>query len=136
MPIKKSKKIRYSQIRFINKSKNKSKTQKRCMDVEGGYIGENGRIILYSCHNGPNQKLHYNRKTKRIQIKSSRKCIDLDNHGRLVQNTCSSSKKTQKWIKRKNKWISVANNKCIGLTKFRHTEKDPKTLGDLVTIPC
>ena len=106
------------------------------MDVEGGYNGENGRIILYSCHNGPNQKLHYNRKTKRIQIKSSRKCIDLDNHGRLVQNTCSSSKKTQKWIKRKNKWISVANNKCISLTKFRNTEQDPKTLGNLVTIPC
>jgi hypothetical protein len=70
-------------------------------------------------------------------MKSSGKCVDLDNNNeRLVQNTCSDSKKTQKWIKRKNKWISVANNKCIGLTKFRYKEQDPKTLGSLVTTPC
>ena len=115
-----------------------NKTHKRCMDVEGGYKGDNGRIILYPCHTGPNQKFHHNRKTKQLMIKSSGKCVDLLGD-RLVQNTCSSSKKTQKWIKRKNNWISVTNNKCIRLSRSRSKislEKDPKTFGDLVTKKC
>ena len=123
----KTKTKRYNKIKIPNNSR------KRCMDVAGGYKGDNGRIILYPCHNGPNQKFHYNRKTKQIKNKFSQKCVDLDNYGRLVQNTCSS-KKTQKWIKRKNNWISVANNKSIKLNKSisRCREHDTRILGDLI----
>ena len=116
---------------FIFLRKNKNKSRKKCMDVEGGYKGNNGRIILYPCHNGSNQKFHYNRKIKQLQNKSSKKCVDINNQERLVQKTCSNRKKTQKWIKRKHKWISLANNKPIKLAKSI-SEKDPKVTGDLV----
>jgi hypothetical protein len=124
---------KYNSIKI---GKNK-KTQKKCMDVSGGYKGNNGRIILYPCHNGPNQKFHYNRTTKQLKNKYSKKCVDLDNTGRLVQQKCASSK-TQKWIKRKTNWISLKNKKCIGLEKSRSRcrEQDPKVLGDLVTKRC
>jgi len=107
---------------------NKNKT-KKCMDVEGGFTGNNGRIILYPCHPGPNQKFHYNRKTKQLRIKSSGKCVDIGSENKLVQNKCSSSKKTQKWIKRKNNWVPYINKKLK--IKLSRKEKDPKTLGDL-----
>lgn len=68
------------------------------MDIEGGYKGDNGRIIVYPCHSGANQKFHHNRKTKQVMIKSSGKCVDLLGD-RLVQNTCSSSKKHTKMDK-------------------------------------
>ena len=85
-----------------------------CMDVEGGNLGEDIRVISFPCHSGPNQKFQYNKKTNQIISKHSHKCIDLDLvKNRLYQKTCSVAKKTQKWRKKRNHWISLANRKCI-----------------------
>jgi hypothetical protein len=62
--MRKSYKKSYKSIRILSKNK----SRKMCMDVEGGYTGDNGRIISYPCHNGPNQKFHYNRKTKQLHL--------------------------------------------------------------------
>jgi ribosomal protein S4 len=87
-----------------------------CMDVEGGNLEEDARVVSFPCHSGPNQKFRYNKKTKQIVSKHSRKCVDLDLvKNRLYQKTCSVAKKTQKWRKKRNQyqWISLANHKCI-----------------------
>ena len=85
-----------------------------CMDVEGGNLGEDARVISFPCHYGPNQKFRYNYKTKQIISKHSRKCVDLDLvKNRIYQKTCSVAKKTQKWRKKQNHWFSLANRKCI-----------------------
>lgn len=84
-----------------------------CMDVEGGNLGENARIIRFPCHKGKNQKFHYN-KTRQLIAHHSGKCVDNLN-GRLYQKTCSSAKSTQKWRKsqKKNTLVSLADRKCV-----------------------
>lgn len=116
----------------INK---KNKSRKMCMDVEGGFTGDNGRIISYPCHNGPNQKFHYNRKTKQLRNKLSQKCIELKN-GLLIQNKCNRSKKTQKFYKHKKNWVSCMNKYKIReiRTLSRCREQDPNVQGDLVVL--
>ena len=102
--------------RFRNMTikKRDRKRVRHCMDVEGGDLGENARIIRYPCHNGTNQKFHYNKKTKQLIAKHSRKCVE-NIDGRLYQRKCSSKKYTQKWkkSKRKNSWVSLADHKCV-----------------------
>ena len=85
--------------------------RKRCMDVEGGNIGENARMVSFPCHTGPNQQFKYNKNTKQIIAKHSGKCVDIVKN-RLFQKTCSA-KKTQKWTQKNKKWRSLANRKCI-----------------------
>jgi len=85
------------------------------MDVEGGYNYDNARVIHYPCHNGPNQKFVYNKKNKHIIAKSSRKCLDINKHKKIIQKTCSLKKKSQKWTRKKNKWMSLVNKKCIAV---------------------
>jgi len=92
-------------IRISNKNK------KYCLDVVANQKGNRVPIIVYPCHNGPNQKFTYNRKTRRIKSKSTNKCMELINN-RVVQNKCNS-KKTQKWIYKKKHWISLSNKKCL-----------------------
>jgi hypothetical protein len=42
--------------KWIHKKKHwMSISNRQCLDVEGGYF-ENGRLITYPCHKGPNQK--------------------------------------------------------------------------------
>ena len=107
------------------------KFNKDCMDIEGGYTGNNGRVILYPCQNTVNQKFRYKPKTKQIISKSSKKCIDILSK-RLIQNKCYTNKKSQKWKKRNKKWVSTTNNKTIKLRIPLKKEIDPKTKGDLV----
>jgi hypothetical protein len=90
------------------------KTMRYCMDVEGGNLGENARIVRYPCHSGKNQKFHYNKTTKQIVAQHSGKCVE-NVDGRLFQRKCSSKKYTQKWRKGKknNRMISLSDRKCI-----------------------
>jgi len=70
-------------------------------------------VFIYPCHTGSNQKFQYNRKTRQIRSVSSNKCIDISPDNRIVQGTCNSRKKTQKWKRSKGRWRSVYNKKCI-----------------------
>lgn len=92
----------YRQIRSSRKS--------RCLDVPGG-IRKNGiPLIRWPCHSGPNQKFAYNRKTRQLRNKMTRKCVD-HKKGRLIQNRCSAKSKSQKWRKTKRGYVSVSNPK-------------------------
>ena len=98
-------------FRSIPIKKNKTR---RCMDVEGGNRNDNARLIGYPCHGGPNQKFRYNSKTKHLVAKHSKKCLE-NIGGRIYQKTCDPVKKTQKWMRKKGKWMSLSNKKYIGL---------------------
>ena len=67
-----------------------------CLDVEGGSKANGAPILAYPCHKGANQLFHYNRKTKQLRNKHSRKCIEKRN-GRLVQYGCNPRTRRQKW---------------------------------------
>ena len=79
-----------------------------CLDVEGGSMKNGAPLILYPCHSGPNQQFSYNRKTRQIKTKMSKKCLDIKK-GRVVQNTCNSKRKSQKWRRTKKHYVSVSN---------------------------
>ena len=95
----------------VKNNKTKRKNKKYCMDVEFGDRNDNARLIGYPCHNGPNQKFRHNTKTKQLIAKHSGKC--LENVGRILQKRCNPSKKTQKWIQKKGRWMSLSNKKYI-----------------------
>ena len=103
---------------------------KSCMDVEFGERKENARLIGYPCHNGPNQKFRYNSKTKHLVAKHSRKCLE-NVGGRIYQKKCNASKKTQKWMRKKGKWLSMDNKKCISTEEYGNCG-----IPQLVTYPC
>ena len=102
IPIKHNKTVRYN--------------KKYCMDVEFGDRNENARLIGYPCHSGPNQKFRHNKKTKQLIAKHSGLCLE-NTCGRILQKKCDGSKKTQKWIRKKGKWVSLANKQMIGPDK-------------------
>jgi hypothetical protein len=114
----------------IKKNKTIRTNKKYCMDVEFGDKNENARFIGYPCHGGPNQKFRYNNKTKQLIAKHSRKCME-NVAGRIYQKTCDSSKKTQKWIRKKGKWMSMDNKKCVSSEEYGYCGIPP-----LVTYPC
>ena len=104
---------------------------KSCMDVEFGNRNENARLIAYPCHSGPNQKFKYHSNTKQIMAKHSGKCLE-NVDGRIYQKKCNPSKKTQKWIRKKNgKWMSMDNKKCISSEEYGNCG-----IPQLVTYPC
>lgn len=82
-----------------------------CLDVPGGSRKNNTPLIMWPCHSGPNQKFAYNRKTRQIQNKLTRKCLEANRKRGLVQNTCNSKKRTQQWRKTKKHYVSVANKR-------------------------
>ena len=100
--------------RIIHVKKNKTKriNKKYCMDVEGGDTNEYAKIIGYPCHSGPNQKFRHNKKTKQLIAKHSKKCLE-NIGGRIYQTTCNPVKKTQKWMRKKGKWMSLSSKKNI-----------------------
>ena len=63
-----NKKSRFRQIHTSNPD--------YCLDVYGGLKKSNIPIISFKCHTGTNQKFLYNKKTKQIQAKHSKKCFD------------------------------------------------------------
>jgi hypothetical protein len=100
----------------VKKNKTRSSTKKYCMDVEFGDKNENARLIGYPCHGGTNQKFRHNKKTKQLVAKHSRKCLE-NIGGRIYQKKCDPLKKTQKWMRKKGKWVSVFDKKSIGSEK-------------------
>ena len=105
-------------IIHVKKNKTKRNNKKYCMDVEFGDKNENARLIGYPCHGGPNQKFRHNKKTKQLVAKHSRKCLEnIVALGRIYQQKCDPVKKTQKWMRKKGKWVSVFDKKSIGSEK-------------------
>ena len=98
----------------VKKNKTKRNNKKYCMDVEFGDRKENARLIGYPCHSGPNQKFRHNKKTKQLIAKHSGMCLE-NVDGRILQKKCNVSKKTQKWMLKKGKWMSLSNKKYIDL---------------------
>jgi hypothetical protein len=88
---------------------------KYCMDVNGGIKTENNPIIMWPCHGGPNQKFKYNRTSKHIKSRYSKKCVDIAENGMLVQRKCNRRKKTQKWRFKNNNWTN--GKKCMNVMK-------------------
>lgn len=86
------------------------KRKSRCLDVNGGFKKNGTAVIMWPCHSGPNQKFAYNRKTRQLKNKMTKKCVDYK-RGRLVQNTCSARSKSQKWRKTQKHYVSVANKR-------------------------
>jgi hypothetical protein len=118
---------KFSSIRLLKPIQTKKRYY--CMDVEGGSYGDNARVIHYPCHSGPNQKFAYNKKKKHLMVQSSRKCLDIHKN-KIIQKTCNRKKKTQKWTRKKNKWMSLANKKCIGIPE------ENADIGQLVVQNC
>ena len=82
-----------------------------CLDVEGGIRKNNARVIMWPCHSGPNQKFAYNRKTRQLKNKLTRKCVEANQKRGLVQNTCSARSKSQQWRKTKKHYVSLTNKR-------------------------
>jgi hypothetical protein len=82
-----------------------------CLDVEGGSMKNGAPLIMYPCHSGPNQKFAYNRKTRQLKNKMSLKCVEANQKRGLVQNKCSSNKRTQQWRKTKKHYVSLTNKR-------------------------
>jgi hypothetical protein len=127
--------------RIKSKSKSKSKTLKiqstppntqmnYCMDVAGNSRDENTPVIMYPCHNGPNQKFKYNRKTRQIRGVYSNKCLDISSESRIVQRKCNPRKRTQKWKYSKGQFKSVYDKKCLDIEGVDYQK------GQLITWPC
>jgi hypothetical protein len=112
------------------------KTQKYCVDVPGGLRKNNLQTIVYPCHNGPNQKFHYNRRTKTLRNVATRKCLTADK-GRIVQKRCGKNK-TQKFERRGKHWVSLASKnsktRCLDVEGGRYG--DNKNPGKLIAFSC
>lgn len=114
---------------YYSTNNNKTRKNKFCLDVKHGDCCENASVISYPCHNGTNQKFKYNEKTKQIRSQSSKKCLDVErNH--VIQKKCRQTKKTQKWKRIKNQWISLSNKKCMDI------EGEHYHSGHIITYPC
>ena len=85
---------------------------KYCLDVPGGNCNNKLKLIPYKCHNGPNQKFTYNRRTRRLRSLHTGKCVEV-RKDEIIQNKCSRSK-SQKWMRdKKSRWRNAATRKCI-----------------------
>ena len=100
-----------------------------CLDVYGGVKKSNIPVISYKCHTGTNQKFLYNKKTKQIKAKHSKKCFDIRKE-RVVQTKCNTRKKSQKWNYRNKHWISVKNKKCLDVMGGEYNN------GNMIVYPC
>lgn len=96
----------------IKHNKTVKNDKKYCMDVNFGSTNVFANVIGYPCHGGPNQKFRHNKKTKQLIAKHSKKCLE-NIVGRIYQNTCDPVRETQKWIRKKGKWMSLFNKKYI-----------------------
>ncbi len=77
---------------------------KYCLDIHSGSSESNVPLISYQCHKGSNQQFSYNKKTKQIKSKSSKKCLDM-NGMYVVQNKCNSRKKLKNGNIRTNNYV-------------------------------
>lgn len=102
---------------------------KYCLDVEYGSRKNHASVISYPCHRGPNQKFRYNKTTRQLKSQSSRKCLDIVNH-HVVQTACQKKRKTQKWKRHHNRWISLANHRCMDVENGHYPH------GHIITYPC
>ena len=114
---------------YYSSNTKKNRKNKFCLDVKKGDCCQNVSLISYPCHNGTNQKFKYNEKTKHIVAQSSKKCLDVEKI-HVIQKKCRQTKKSQKWKRKKNQWISLANNKCMDI------EGEHYHSGHIVTYPC
>jgi endo-1,4-beta-xylanase len=114
----------YKNIRTGNK--------KYCADVYSGSTKDNIPIISYPCHNGTNQQFAYKKGTKQIHIKSSKKCLDVTNKNRVIQNRCNTRKKSQKWNynPKTKQYISMKNKNCLDVAANKYNN------GNLIVYPC
>jgi len=97
------------------------------MDIVGNRTRKNTPVIMYPCHNGPNQQFRYNKKTNQIRGRFSKKCVDISKN-RIVIQKCKSSKNTQKW-KYKNKRLKTKLG-CLDV------ERGDYHNGSLIVYPC
>lgn len=68
-----------------------------CLDVPGATKND-AQMIMWSCHNGANQK--FSRDGERIKIQSSGKCLHAEgsgNRARVIQKACDNSP-NQQWV--------------------------------------
>ena len=101
---------------------------KYCLDVYSGSKKSNIPLISYKCHKGTNQKFLYDKKTKQIKIKSSKKCLDI--HGeKVIQKKCNTRKKSQKWVHKNKHWKTV-KNKCMDVMGGHYES------GNIIVYPC
>ena len=116
-----NKKSRFRQIHTSNAN--------YCLDVYGGLKKSNVPIISFKCHTGTNQKFLYNKKTKQIQAKHSKKCFDTKKQN-VVQKNCNTRKKSQKWYYKNKKWISLKNKQCLDVMGGHYDN------GSMIVYPC
>lgn len=106
--------------------------KKYCLDVCSGSTKNNMPIISYPCHSGTNQQFTYKKSSKQLQIKSSKKCVDVTNTNRVLQNKCNTRKKSQKWNynPKTKRYVSLKNKKCLDVTGNKYNN------GHLIVYPC
>ena len=100
-----------------------------CLDVYGGLIKSNVPIITFKCHKGKNQEFLYNKKTKQIKAKHSKKCVDTKKQ-KVVQKKCNTRKKSQKWNYVNKHWISLKNKQCLDVMGGDYNN------GSMIVYPC
>lgn len=116
-----NKKSRFTQIHTSNPD--------YCLDVNGGLVKSNIPIISHKCHNGTNQDFLYNKKTKQIKAKHSKKCFDTIKQ-KVVQKKCNTRKKSQKWNYKNKHWISLKNKQCLDVMGEDYNN------GNIIVYPC
>jgi len=99
------------------------------MDIYRGLKHSGAPAISYKCHKGINQRFSYNKKTKQIMTKHSKKCFDIKNQY-VVQRKCNTRKKSQKWNYKNKHWISAKNKKCLDVMKGQYDS------GNIIVYPC
>jgi hypothetical protein len=100
-----------------------------CLDVFRGAKQSNAPVISYKCHKGTNQQMFYNKKTKQIRVKHSKKCLDISK-GQVVQKKCNTRKLSQKWNYKNKHWRSLKNKKCMDVMGGHYNN------GVIITHPC
>ena len=108
------------------------KNAKYCADIPGGLKNNNLQTIVYPCHKGPNQKFHYNRRTKTLRNVATKKCLTAYK-GKIVQKRCSKNK-TQKFERRGKKWINSSSKKCLDVEGGYYGDK--RNPGKLIAFSC
>lgn len=106
--------------------------RKYCADIPGSHRKNNLQTIIYPCHNGPNQKFLYNKRSKTLKNVATKKCLSAYK-GKIVQKRCSN-RRTQKFERRGKKWVNLATKKCIDVEGGEYgNEYSP---GKLIDFSC
>jgi hypothetical protein len=98
-----------------------------CIDVSGGSQANGTGILIWPCHDGPNQKWTYTGGQLRVY---GNKCLDVkdgvDANGTALQIwDCTAGNGNQQWLREGDHWRWAGHNKCIDLKEGKVVSLNP-----------